>query len=95
MQDSASGREALQGLVEHFGRSLPALKSSSYNEAQVRQEFINPFFSLLGWDVDNKQGYAEAYKDVIHEDAIKVGGYRSDEAFVARPYFLIFSDSRA
>ena len=24
--------------------------------------------------MDNKQGYAEAYKDVIHEDAIKIGG---------------------
>ena len=28
----------------------------------------------MGWDVDNERGYAEAYKDVIHEDAIKVGG---------------------
>ena len=37
-------------------------------------EFINPFFEALGWDVTNKAGHAEAYKDVIHEDAIKVGG---------------------
>ena len=36
--------------------------------------FIDPFFTPLGWDVDNKQGYAEQYKDVVHEDAIKVGG---------------------
>lgn len=28
----------------------------------------------LGWDLANKAGYAEAYKDVIHEDAIKIGG---------------------
>src|ERR1019366_969073 len=27
----------------------------------------------LGWDIDNTQGHAEAYKDVIHEDAIKIG----------------------
>lgn len=44
------------------------------NEAQMRQEFINPLFKALGWDVYNEQGYAEAYKDVIHEDAVKVGG---------------------
>jgi type I restriction-modification system DNA methylase subunit len=31
-------------------------------------------FKALGWDIDNEQGHAEAYKDVIHEDAIKVGG---------------------
>ncbi|MCD6136078.1 hypothetical protein J7J63_05125, partial [Candidatus Bipolaricaulota bacterium] len=30
----------------------------------------------LGWDIDNEQGYAEAYKDVVHEDAIKIGGAR-------------------
>jgi len=40
----------------------------------VRREFIDPMFAALGWDVDNRAGYAEAYKDVIHEDAIKVGG---------------------
>lgn len=31
-------------------------------------------FKALGWDIDNEQGYAEAYKEVVHEDAIKVGG---------------------
>ena len=40
----------------------------------MRLEFINPFFEELGWDITNKQGHAEAYKDVIHEDAIKIGG---------------------
>jgi hypothetical protein len=35
---------------------------------------VNPLFEALGWDVYNKKGYAEAYKDVVHEDAIKVGG---------------------
>ncbi|MGH7808411.1 MAG: Eco57I restriction-modification methylase domain-containing protein, partial [Thermodesulfobacteriota bacterium] len=37
-------------------------------------EFVDPFFEALGWDMNNKQGYAEAYKDIIHEDAIKFGG---------------------
>jgi predicted type IV restriction endonuclease len=61
-------------LVERFERNIEAYKRQGYNEAQVRKEFIEPFFESLGWDVANKQGYAEPYKDVIHEDAIKVGG---------------------
>jgi predicted type IV restriction endonuclease len=61
-------------LVERFERNRDAYKSGSYNETQVRREFIDPFFEALGWDVNNVQGYAEAYKDVIHEDAVKVGG---------------------
>ncbi len=61
-------------LVERFARNQEMYRAPSYNETQVRREFIDPMFAALGWDVDNRQGYAEAYKDVIHEDAIKVGG---------------------
>ncbi len=61
-------------LVERFDRNQGAYRSDAYNETRVRREFIDPFFSALGWDVDNQSGAAEAYKDVIHEDSIKVGG---------------------
>jgi len=64
--------EVLQ-LIERFDRNVDAYKSGQYNETQLRREFIDPFFEVLGWDVNNRQGYAEAYKDVIHEDAIKIG----------------------
>ena len=57
-------------LVDRYHRHA----ATSFNETQVRQEFINPFFEALGWDISNKQGYAEAYKDVIHEDTLKIGG---------------------
>jgi hypothetical protein len=30
-------------------------------------------FGVLGWDIDNRQGFAEPYKEVIHEDTIKIG----------------------
>jgi len=62
-------------LVETFDRNIEAYKNQRYNEAQLRREFIDPFFEALDWDVTNKSGYAQAYKDVIHEDAIKIGGY--------------------
>ena len=61
-------------LVERFARHRDAYRSGRYNETQLRREFIDPFFKALGWDIDNERGYAEAYKDVIHEDAIRVGG---------------------
>jgi len=61
-------------LIERFERNREAYKSGAYNETQVRREFIDPFFEALGWDVNNTAGHAEAYKDVIHEDAVKVSG---------------------
>lgn len=61
-------------LIDRFERNKDAYSSGAYNETQIRIEFIDPFFETLGWDIHNKQGYAEAYKDVIHEDAIRVEG---------------------
>ena len=61
-------------LVQRFRRNLADYRSGKYNETQVRLEFIDPFFEALGWDVHNRKGYAEAYKDVVHEDQVKVSG---------------------
>jgi hypothetical protein len=66
--------EAVFALVERFERQQQAYRSGQYNETQLRREFLDPFWEALGWDVNNRRGYAEAYKDVIHEDAIKIGG---------------------
>lgn len=66
--------DQIAALVERFDQNIESFQNQAYNEALVRVEFINPFFEALGWDVTNKAGYAEAYKDLIHEDALKVGG---------------------
>ncbi len=64
----------ISNLVERFERNIEAYHSTAYNETQLRREFVDPFFETLGWDVTNKAGYAEQYKDVIHEDVIKIAG---------------------
>jgi hypothetical protein len=60
--------------IATFGRNLDSYLNPDYKEAQVRQEFIDPLFAALGWDVRNDQGYAEAYKDVVHEDSLRIAG---------------------
>jgi len=72
-RDVATPKGVLK-LIERFERNRDAYRSHEYNETQARREFIDPLFKALGWDVTNEEGYAEAYKEVIHEDAIKVGG---------------------
>ena len=61
-------------LIARFERHLDAYKSGQYNETQLRRDYLDPFFKALGWDIDNTAGHAEAYRDVIHEDAIRIGG---------------------
>ncbi len=61
-------------LVERFEEQLVSYKKADYNETLTRRDFIDPFFKALGWDVDNEEGYAQSYREVIHEDKVKVGG---------------------
>ncbi len=60
-------------LVQRFEEQKLSYKKSDYNETLVRRDFSDPFFKSLGWDIDNSQGYAEAYREVIHEDRVKIG----------------------
>ncbi|MDP2966509.1 MAG: Eco57I restriction-modification methylase domain-containing protein [Pelolinea sp.] len=66
--------ENIQTLVRRFEEQYDSYISGAYNETQLRREFLDPFFEALGWDILNKNDWAEAYKEVIHEDAIRVGG---------------------
>jgi len=64
----------IQTLVERFSEQFDSYTSGDYNETLTRRDFIDPMFKALGWDIDNSQGYAEAYREVIHEDKVSVGG---------------------
>jgi hypothetical protein len=66
--------DSIRQLVEHFKQNQPSYRSGKFNEAQLRLEFLNPLFEALGWDVSNRSGYAEAYKDVVVEPSLEVEG---------------------
>ena len=73
MSNKENGLKKIQDLVTRFTEQLSEYKKSDYNETQTRIDFINPFFKALGWDIDNEQGFAESYREVIYEDRVKVG----------------------
>lgn len=66
--------ENIRQLVKRFEDNRESYRSGKYNETQLRREFLDPFFEALGWDVFNKGGLAEMYKDVIHEDSLEIEG---------------------
>ena len=61
-------------LVERYTAHRKQYRSSSYKETELRREFLDPLFKALGWDVDNKAGDAEQYKEVVHEPSLDVEG---------------------
>ena len=74
MTNKQTAKEKIKSLVIRFEEQFESYKNSDYNETLTRRDFIDPFFKALGWDIDNESGYAEAYREVIHEDKVKVSG---------------------
>lgn len=74
MTNKELGLKKVLALVERFKEHQIIYKKAEYNETQTRRDFIDPFFKALGWDIDNELGFAESYREVIHEDKIKISG---------------------
>jgi hypothetical protein len=74
MTNKELGLKKVLALVERFKEHQIIYKKTEYNETQTRRDFIDPFFKALGWDIDNEQGFSESYREVIHEDKIKISG---------------------
>lgn len=68
--------DRIKQLIETFSRNIDTYKTGEMNETQLRRQYIDPFFTELGWDVENKKGYASAYKDVSHEYSLKTKDVR-------------------
>ena len=57
--------EIVKDLVKKFEDNIDSYKSQKYNETTVRQEFIDPLFIALGWDVNNEKGWAPQYRKLF------------------------------
>ena len=58
--------------MERFRRRINEYRGSLYNETELRNEFVNPFFAALGWDMDNRQDLSSDLKEVKVEESIRV-----------------------
>ena len=78
----------LNRLVEKFGRGLAEFKNPGYLEAQLRDDFISPFFAALGWDMQNNAGLIQPHREVEIESRTDRGRvdylFRTDR----RPRFI-------
>lgn len=65
-------KDEIKNLVDKYnsGRSFYLDKSNNYNEHSCRNEFLDPFLNLLGWDVSNHKGNLPQFREVIVENNI-------------------------
>ncbi len=82
--------QTIQRLVADFKAQEAAYLSPSYQESQVRQDFIDKFFTALGWDVTH-ECQKNPYEQEVHiENKVKMSGSaqrRADYAFFLSPNF--------
>ena len=67
MADLQSFRQDIESLVRKFDQDKNHYLQKGYPEAQVRIDFLNPFFDALGWDIENKAHKPPHERDVIVE----------------------------
>lgn len=77
-------------LVAAFRENLRDLGGPQTSEAVVRQEYIDPFWKALGWDVSNDEHRSFAEKDVLVE--APVGTVEGQRVRNRRPDYLFRID---
>lgn len=92
--------EQVAELVQTYSNNYPQFQRATYNETQVRVDFVNRFFKLLGWDVDNERGLPQHLREVTHEATVVVeedGVHRSkkpDYSFKVGTEVLYFLETK-
>ncbi len=79
-----SFQHELSRLVDKFDRDYPQFVASTYNEATLRNEFLDPFFRALGWDVGNINGLIHTEREVDIEVQTATSGRQTRADYVFR-----------
>jgi len=61
----------IKDLVEKYHSNREIYLKANYNETQLRTDFLDPFFELLGWDIKNIQGKPTNEREVLLEEGLK------------------------
>lgn len=64
-------KEELQVLVDKYNNDSEHYRSKKYNETQLRTDFLDQFFSILGWDLTNSSGKSTNEREVLVEEGLK------------------------
>ncbi len=65
-------KEGMKKLVDLYESNREEYLKKTYNETQVRTDFINSFLEIMGWDVSNKERQLHFFRDVVQEESIEI-----------------------
>jgi len=71
MLDKNKSKAKIAELVKTFTDNEKYYLKADYNETLLRNDFLNPFFEALGWDIHNQAGKSTNEREVILEEGLK------------------------
>jgi len=85
----------INDLIKKYDENKDYYQTSKYNETQLRTDFLDPFFELLGWDIRNTKGKPTNEREVLLEEGLKEDTYSTTKKpdytfrlFSERKFFL-------
>lgn len=72
MPDLTVQIQQVRTLVDTYQTHYEQYHRATYNETEVRVDFVNPLFGALGWDVLNERGLPQHLREVKHEANVVV-----------------------
>lgn len=64
-------KNKIHTLVQKYEQGKEVYRTSRFNETQVRNEFLDPLFEILGWDIRNIAGKNTNEREVLLEEPLK------------------------
>lgn len=64
-------KHKIRNLVQKYELNREHYRSSQFNETQVRNEFLDPLFEILGWDIRNTSCKSTSECEVLLEESLK------------------------
>ncbi len=77
-------QKELADLVERFAKQHHELSRPDYSEAKLRDDYLNPFFEALGWDLRNKAGLIQSKREVEIESPTRIGSGKKRADYLFR-----------
>lgn len=65
---------SIEKLIQDYESDRQNCLKTTYNETQLRSDFIDRFLKCLGWDVDNEKRRSQYLREVLQEEPIEVEG---------------------
>ncbi len=69
----------LQDLVSKYHTYRDNYLNTTYNEMQLRADFLDPLFELLGWDIKNTAGKPTNEREVLLEEVLTANAFENSK----------------